>query len=37
MQKERDVPEAFLVDLFINITRIRDLELDTKLAWEEQE
>ena len=36
MQKERDVPEAFLVDLFINITRIRVLERDTKLAREEQ-
>jgi hypothetical protein len=37
MQHERDVPEAFLVDLFINITRIRDLEREKIITLEEQE
>lgn len=37
MQQERDVPEAFLVDLFINITRIRDLERAKIITLEDQE
>ena len=37
MTRERDVPEAFLIDLFININRIRDTERVNEIALEDEE
>lgn len=37
MLQERDVPEAFLIDLFINITRVHDIARLGKITKEEEE